>query len=128
LVHVPDWLQVVRLLLAFLFTSAAGVHAYALYCNSRMSKPRADLPEVRSALSGTSGDAVRWIFCLYAILFLFTAVLNAVYLLVTAALGSYASGPFKLGTLSLILWASYVIVVFGSGRRIDLPGDGGGPA
>jgi len=119
LFEIPNWIQAARLLLTFLFTSAAGVHAYALFQDAQVARRRADLPDVHSGLGESLQTPLRWGFFLYSVLFLFTSVLNFIYLLIMVAMRGYGGAPFKLGTLSLILVASYVTVVFGSGRQIE---------
>lgn len=107
----PPWLHAGRLMLTFLVTSAAGIHAYALFKSTR------HVTERSAWASGYSRRPIKWSFLLFAAAFLFAAVLNFIYLLVAIAMRSYAAGPFRLGTFSLIVAVSYLIIVFGSGRN-----------
>lgn len=112
MIPIPEWVQAVRLLLTFLVTAAAGVHAFYLFQTAGEQRQKSSAGESLAV-------RLRWIFLLYAGLFLFVSVLNFSYLLITVAL-KYPGGPFKLGTLSLILVVSYAALVFGSGRRMHV--------
>lgn len=112
--HIPEWVQAARLAITFLVTAAAGVHAFYLFRCSRQSQNEDPAKENLAV-------RLRWIFLFYAVVFLFVSILNYSYLLVTIKLQYPGGGPYKLGTLSLILVVSYAAVVFGSGRRTQMP-------
>lgn len=111
MIEVGDWkIQAARLLLTFLITAGAGVHAYLLFGRTRAV-------EHNISLSENLETRFRWIFLVYAGIFICIAAFNFIHFLVTVTLRDYVGGPFKLGMLSLIVVVSYAAIVFGSGRR-----------
>ncbi len=99
--HWPDWLQAARLFVAFGVTAALGVHAY-----------NAHVLESVQAVSPR-----KWMYWLYAMVFLAAAVANFAQLAITLVFRDYARAGFHLGYLTMLLVLSYVVLLAGVRRK-----------
>jgi cell division protein FtsW (lipid II flippase) len=99
--HFPGWTHAVRLLVAFLLTSAFGIHAY--YQHKRESV---------EAVSPR-----KWMYWIYAVVFLIASAANFTQLCVTVIFRNYEKASFHLGYFTLLLMLSYAALLAGVKRR-----------
>ncbi|MCX8053279.1 MAG: hypothetical protein N3B12_05685 [Armatimonadetes bacterium] len=97
----PDWLHAARLLVAFLLTAALGLHAFYQHKKEsvRVVSPR------------------RWMYWIYAVVFLAVGAANFMQLCVTIVFRNYAKASFHLGYFTLLLILSYAALIGGVTRR-----------
>lgn len=94
----PTWFHILRLLVTFFLCAGCGVHAYACFKTHLLV-------------------ARRWLFWLYSMLFLMTALAIFVYLMIAVQMRDYSKGPFALGMFSVLLIFSYFTLTYGVGKR-----------
>ena len=99
--HLPDWVQALRLLVAFLLTSGFGIHAY--YAHKQ---------EAVEAVSPR-----KWMYWIYAMVFLAASAANFTHLCVTMVFRNYERASFHLGYFTLLLMLSYAALLAGVRRR-----------
>lgn len=99
--HWPDWLQAARLLFTFVLTAGFGIHAY-----------NAHKQESVEAVSPR-----KWMYWLYAAVFLVASVANFTQLVITLVFQSYEKASFHLGYSTLLLILSYVALLAGVRRK-----------
>ena len=99
--HWPNWLQILRLSGTLGLTVLFGIHAYDRHA--------------REAVKAVSPR--RWMYWLYAMVFLLASVANCAQLTLTLMFGSYEKASFHLGYSTLLLVLSYVALLAGVSRR-----------
>lgn len=99
--HLPDWVHVLRLLTAFLLTAGFGIHAF--YQHKREAF---DIASPR-----------RWMYWIYAVVFLGVSVVNFAQLCVTVVFRDYEKASFHLGYFTLLLILSYAALLAGVRHR-----------
>jgi hypothetical protein len=99
--HWPDWLQAARLLVAFVVTAALGIHAY-----------NAHMLESVEAVSPR-----KWMYWLYAMVFLAAAVADFAQFVITLVFRNYGKAGFDLGYLTMLLALSYMVLLAGVRRK-----------
>ena len=97
----PEWADAVRLLIAFLLTAGLGIHAY--YQHRRESV---------EAISPR-----KWMYWIYAAVFLVASAANFSQLCVTMVFRNYEKASFHLGYFTLLLMLSYAALLAGVKRR-----------
>lgn len=97
----PDWAHILRLLVAFLLTSAFGIHAF--YNHKR------EVVDVASPR--------RWMYWLYSLVFLGVSIANFTQLCVTIVFRDYEKASFHLGYFTLLLILSYAALIAGARHR-----------
>ena len=95
--HWPDWFQAARLFITFALTAGFGIHAY-----------NAHKQEVVEAVSPR-----KWMYWLYAMVFLVAGIANFMQLVITLVFQSYEKASFHLGYSTLLLILSYVALLVG---------------
>ena len=100
-VHWPDWVQIVRLLSATAATVAFGIHAYNRH-----------VLESDEAVSRR-----KWMYWLYAMVFLAVTLANFAELWIAVAFSTYGRAPLGLAYLTLLLGLSYVALLGGASRK-----------
>ena len=90
-----------RLLVAFLLTATLGIHAF-----------RQHKQEAVEAISPR-----KWMYWIYAAVFLITSTACFTQLCVTIVFRDYARAPFHLGYSTMLLVLSYVALLAGTRRR-----------
>lgn len=93
----PNWIQAARLLFTFALTVGFGIHAY----NAHM----------REAVEAVSPR--KWMYWLYAMVFLVAGIANFMQLVITLVFQSYEKASFHLGYSTLLLILSYVALLVG---------------
>lgn|GEM_PF-705608 len=100
-VHWPNWLHIARLLGTFVITVVLGIHAYDRH--------------VQEAVEAVSPR--KWMYWMYAMVFLLASVGNFTQLCITLVFQSYEKATFHLGYSTLLLVLSYVALLAGVSRR-----------
>lgn len=90
----PYWAHAARMAVTIALMIGFGAHAWA-QVRSRARQPA----------------ALRWVVGLYALAFFFAAWANFVMVLVTLLAHEYQQGPYRVGTFSLLLLATYVLTL-----------------
>ena len=99
--HFPDWAHALRLLVAFLLTAAFGIHAYYQH--------KQESVEVVSPR--------KWMYWIYAMVFLGASAANFAQLCVTIVFRNYEKASFHLGYFTLLLILSYASLLAGAKHR-----------
>lgn len=97
----PNWLQVLRLLFAFLLTAGFGIHAFYQHKQEAVQ----------------SVSARQWMYWLYSMVFLIASVANFTQLAVMLIFQSYEKASFHLGYTTLLLALSYTALLAGVRKR-----------
>ncbi|NLN76120.1 MAG: hypothetical protein GX139_07390 [Armatimonadetes bacterium] len=97
----PDWFQATKLIVVFALDIGFGAHAY-----------RAHIREAEQATSSR-----RWMYWLYALVFLVVGIGLFVHLLVAGVFRSYREAGYSLELLSLLLILSYIALLAGGKRK-----------
>ena len=96
-IHWPSWFHSLRLIFAFLATAGFGIHAYYQH--------RQESVEAVSSR--------KWMYWIYAAVFIAAATANFLQLCVTLVFGSYEKASFHVGYTTLLLVLSYVALLGG---------------
>jgi hypothetical protein len=99
--HWPNWFQATRLFLTFALTAGFGIHAY----NAHM----------RESVEAVSPR--KWMYWLYAMVFLVASVAYFTQFMVTLVFRSCEKASFQLGFSTLLLVLSYVALLAGVRRK-----------
>lgn len=97
----PDSIQALRLLAAFLITAGLGVHAFHQH--------------KQEAVEAVSPR--KWMYWIYSVVFLVASAACFTQLCVTVVFRDYTRAPFHLGFSTLLLVLSYVALLAGTKRR-----------
>lgn len=97
----PFWLQVIRIGVTILVVLLCGAHAWSKWKDGDNSSPW------------------RWVFFMYGLAFSFTAWANFVMVVVSINAGQYHSGPYHVGTFTLLLAVTYFLTVISRLWRRD---------
>ena len=99
--HFPNWVQVLRLLVAFALTAGFGIHAYYQHKQESIEavSPR------------------KWMYWLYSMVFLVGCGAIFMQLCVTMVFRNYATASFHVGYFTLLLMLSYAALIAGVKRR-----------
>ena len=97
----PDWFHALRLLFAFALTAGFGIHAY----------------NVHKLESVDAISSRKWMYWLYAMVFLVASIANFTQLCVTLAFHNYGKASFHLGYSTFLLVLSYIALLAGVRKR-----------
>ena len=99
--HWPNWLQAAGLLVAFALTAGFGIHAYSAH--------------VLESVEAVSPR--KWMYWLYAMVFLVAGVANFTQLIITLVFRNYEKAGFHLGYSTMLLALSYMALLAGVRRK-----------
>jgi heme A synthase len=97
----PDWIQYIRLSASCIITVALGIHAFYQH---KQESVEAVSPR-------------KWMYWLYAVIFLLAASVNLTQLCVTAAFRNYEKASYHVGYSTILLMFSYLTILAGVKRK-----------